>query len=120
MNRKHRLLSTVVAAASLLGLVLASSAAFPLLAETTPVKLIKKTEPVYPPDANDEKVQGSVLVKCTIGKEGKVTVAEVLSGDTRLGAAAIESIKQWEFQPATKDGKFVDAEAKIEVNFKLK
>ena len=120
MSRIHRLGSMTVSAAVALGLMLASSAAFPLLAESTPPKIIKKQDPVYPPDAKDEKVEGTVLLKCVIGKEGKVTSANVVRGESRLGVAAVESVMTWEFQPATKDGKPVDTQANIEVNFKLK
>ncbi len=43
----------------------------------------------------------------------------VNSLDPGLDANAILAVKQWEFEPATKDGKPVRVSAMIEVNFRL-
>ena len=40
-------------------------------------------------------------------------------GDARLAKAALEAVGQWRYEPMLKDGKPVDAEATLTVNFKL-
>ncbi|MFN8091810.1 MAG: energy transducer TonB [Vicinamibacteria bacterium] len=42
-----------------------------------------------------------------------------LEGDTRLGQAAVDAVKQWRYEPVVKDGKPVDVQATVTVNFKL-
>ncbi len=84
-------------------------------------KIIKKVDPRYPADAKKERVQGAVLVDVGIDKNGKVTEAIASkSPDERLSKAAIDAVKQWEFEPAKMDGKPVDVKATITINFRLK
>jgi TonB family protein len=73
-------------------------------------KLIKKVEPVYPPDAAAQHISGTVRVYYVIGADGVVYNAHALSGeglseDTSLRKAAEDAVLQWRFQPATMDGK---------------
>ena len=42
-----------------------------------------------------------------------------LEGDARLAKAALEAVGQWRYEPMLKDGKPVDVEATLTVNFKL-
>jgi Gram-negative bacterial TonB protein C-terminal len=50
-----------------------------------PTKLVK---PVYPPEAIDQKVSGTVLVKVIVDRQGKVLRACAIEGDDRLRRAA--------------------------------
>jgi TonB family protein len=73
-------------------------------------KLIKKVEPVYPPDAAAQHISGTVRVYYVIGADGVVYNAHALSGeglseDPSLRKAAEDAVLQWRFQPATMDGK---------------
>jgi len=81
--------------------------------------LIYKLEPSYPDDLRDEKVEGIVLLSAVINTDGQVQNAAVEKGDPRFGAAAIDAVHQWRFKPGIKDGKPVNVQARIEVNFKL-
>jgi hypothetical protein len=50
-----------------------------------PTKLVK---PVYPPEAKDQKVSGTVLVKVILDRQGMVLRACAIEGDERLRRAA--------------------------------
>ncbi|MGH9503476.1 MAG: energy transducer TonB [Terriglobales bacterium] len=76
-------------------------------------------EPVYPLQAQQEKVQGSVLLLAQIGEDGNVKSLNVVSGPAILTAAALEAVKQWHFKPHYQDGHPVPAETRIMVNFTI-
>jgi protein TonB len=82
-------------------------------------RITKMVKPVYPPDAKEAGVQGVVKLRATISKEGKVTDLQAMSGHQLLTPAAIEAVRQWEYQPTIKDGKPVAVITDIDVNFTL-
>jgi len=84
-------------------------------------RVITKVDPVYPPEAKAEKVMGSVVLQIQIDEKGKVAEAKASkSPDERLSKAAIDAVKQWEFEPVIVDDKAVKAKATITINFRLK
>jgi TonB family protein len=79
-----------------------------------------KVEPEYTPEARDAKIQGTVVLSVEISPEGvaqNVRVEESL--DPGLDQKAMDAVKQWRFQPGTKDGEAVTVQATIEINFRL-
>ena len=83
-------------------------------------KLIYKVEPSYDPSAKEDKVEGAVVLSLVVTAAGIAEDIQVVKSlDPRLDQKAIEAVKQWRFQPGTKDDKDVNVEAKIEVNFRL-
>ena len=95
----------------------------PVLAKekVTPPVLLEKTDPKYPADAKDEKIQGTVKIQAVIDETGKVSEASATeSPDPRLSQAAVDAVKQWKFKPAEAAGKPVKAKSTITVNFRLK
>lgn len=61
-------------------------------------------KPSYPKSAENEGVEGEVLVRVFIQKDGTLEGAEIIksSGDSRLDNAAISSLKRnWTFKPNT-------------------
>ena len=87
---------------------------------TNPVLLVQTT-PSYTDDAVKAKVQGIVLLRAVIRKDGSVTDLEVLRGlGYGLDEKAIEEIAtKWKFRPGTLKGKPVNVLATIEVMFNL-
>lgn len=58
----------------------------------------------YPPEAEKEKVQGSVVLAIVIGADGKVADAQVLKpAGHGFDEAALAAVKQFEFDPAEID-----------------
>lgn len=88
---------------------------------TAPV-LTRKVAPAYPDEARQDRVTGVVVLQLLIGADGKVREVEVLQDpDPRLTRAAVEAVKQWEFEPARdKDGKPLSVKSSVTLNFALK
>ena len=65
----------------------------------------KKVNPVYPLAAQLERVQGAVVLEAIIGADGKVRDVRVLRSVPFLDQAAVDAVRQWEYEPAQRDGK---------------
>jgi TonB family protein len=83
-----------------------------------PVKT-KDVRAVYPDIAAAAEVQGVVIIEATIGANGKVVQATVLRSIPLLDAAAIEAVRQWEFEPTVVDAVAVPLILTVTVNFAL-
>jgi TonB family protein len=86
----------------------------------TPPSLAYKIEPEYSEEARMARVEGTVLVRATIGADGTAQNMQVVKGmGLGLNEKALQAISQWKFKPGTKDGQAVPVLANIEVNFRL-
>jgi len=81
--------------------------------------LIRRVAPMYPPLARQARIQGSVILKIVINKDGDVRDVQLYSGHPMLAPAAIEAVKQWKYQPYTKDGEVVEVSTMVRVNFNI-
>jgi len=66
---------------------------------TERVKLIKSPIAPFPAEALRKNVQGKVILRISVDAKGKVSDAKVVSGPPELFQAAVDSVKQWEFEP---------------------
>ncbi len=82
-------------------------------------KKLKNVPPVYPQIATQARVQGVVILECTISPQGKVTETKVLRGIPVLDQAAIDAVKQWVYTPTLLNGVPVPVIMTVTVNFKL-
>ena len=81
--------------------------------------LTYRVEPQYPEVARQERIQGPVLLRVMVGKDGGVQQVQLLSGDPNLAAAASSAVVQWRFKPLLRAGQPVEFETQITVDFKL-
>jgi|HubBroStandDraft_5_1064220.scaffolds.fasta_scaffold06730_4 TonB family protein len=81
--------------------------------------LIQNPKPVYPPIAQAARVAGSVVLQITIGTDGRVAAARVISGPPMLQGAALEGVKKWTFKPLVQNGESVQMDATITIPFTL-
>lgn len=81
--------------------------------------LITKVQPRYPDDARQGRIQGSVVLKAEIDKNGSVEDLILVSGHPLLAPAAIEAVKQWKYKPYLLNGQPVGVETQITVAFQL-
>jgi len=86
----------------------------------TPAVLIQKIPPTYPPDARKLKVEGTVVLKFRIGKDGGVENVGVISGDPLLVPAAVEAVRQWRFRPWNIGGIPFEYDTTVSVEFSLR
>ena len=63
------------------------------------LKLIKSANPTYPGDASKKQIEGTVIVRIVVDKNGKVTSVKPLSGPPELFSSSVEAAKQYEFEP---------------------
>lgn len=82
-------------------------------------KLLVKVQPVYPPEAKVQGIEGTVRLEATLDKRGKVANLQVLSGDPILAAAALDAVRQWQYQTTLLNGDPVEVVTDIDVNFTL-
>lgn len=66
---------------------------------------VHSPSPLYTEEARLARVQGVVILRTVIDTRGDVVDAEVVKGLPQgLSEAALETVRQWKFQPATKNG----------------
>jgi len=80
----------------------------------------RRVPPRYPKEARKAKIEGRVLLYVTIGANGAIGEVKVLESVPELDAAAIASVREWEFAPALDCwGNPVASSLDIPVRFKL-
>jgi protein TonB len=83
-----------------------------------PVKM-RNVVPVYPVVALAARVQGVVVLDCTINTEGRVTDVKVLGGPVLLQAAAVDAVRHWLYRPTLLNGVAVPIVMTVTVRFTL-
>ena len=83
-------------------------------------KKLRNVNPVYPDIARQARVQGIVILQCTINPQGKVSKIEILRGIPLLDQAAIDAVRQWEYEPTLLNGIPVPVIMTVTVNFSFK
>lgn len=58
-------------------------------------------------------------MKALINKAGDVESLELVSGHPMLAPAAMDAVKQWKYKPYLLNGKAVEVETQITVNYTL-
>jgi TonB family protein len=86
---------------------------------TATAPLVQKVQPVYPPEARNARVQGLVSLHAIIGVDGSVKELTVISGPPQLTEAALDAVRQWRYQPYLLDGRPVEVDTQVDVNFVL-
>lgn len=81
--------------------------------------LIHKVEPPYPTIARAARIQGNVVLKAIIDREGVIQDLQLVSGHPMLVPAAIHAVKQWHYRPFLLNGQPVEVETTITVIFSL-
>jgi TonB family protein len=82
--------------------------------------VVQSPPPKYPPLAKQARVQGTVELSTSIGKDGRVTDVQVISGHPLLTPAAVEAVKEWEYKPTLLNGEPVEVLTQVDVNFTLR
>lgn len=86
-------------------------------------RIIREVKPAYTSDAMRAKIQGAVLLQCTVRPDGSVTDIQVIrSLDPTFGLdqEAMKAARQWRFAPGTRMGQPVSVQITIELTFTLR
>src|SRR5215469_5627801 len=81
--------------------------------------LVKRVQPVYPPQALQMRIEGTVVLEASITKDGRIANVQVVKGEGILAKAAADAVKQWKYNPYFLNGEPVEIQTQISINFKL-
>jgi len=84
-----------------------------------PPRLIKSARAVASLEALRDFETGNVVIDAVVGTSGEVNFISVLSGPPSLRPAAVESLKQYQYEPATRNGQPVPAHVTITIHFRF-
>jgi len=80
-------------------------------------RVLERVEPAYPETAGGKQTSGKVVVKATISKSGSVTGVQWVSGNELFRDSAFAAVKQWRYQPASLNGKPIESDLEIALQF---
>jgi TonB family protein len=82
----------------------------------TPPRISHQVDPQHPP--RGFRVSGTVLIGLIVRSNGDPDDVHVTrSLEKEVDQCAVDAVKQWKFQPATKDGKAVSVKISVEIRF---
>jgi periplasmic protein TonB len=81
--------------------------------------LIRMVKPTYPPLARSARIEGPVVLEALINKAGTIQNLHATSGHPLLIPAALDAVRQWQYRPYILNGKPIEVETQITVNFTL-
>lgn len=82
---------------------------------------IRKPSPRYPTAARRAGVEGPVVIRAIVTRDGRVESAQILKDQPAgLGEAARSAVERWTFRPATYRGRPIDVYYTVTVNFSLR
>jgi len=100
--------------------MLAAGELFRVGAGVLPPKPISAPDPEYSEAARKSKYQGTCVLGTTVGRDGRTTNMWVVRPlGEGLDEKALDVLKRWRFEPATKDGKPVATLLNVEFQFRL-
>lgn len=82
-------------------------------------QIVSKVAPVYPQEAKEQGIQGSVVLHAIIAEDGTVKELAVISGPPELQKSAVEAVRQWVYKPYLLNGVPTEVETTITVNYAL-
>ena len=69
--------------------------------------------------ALQENVQGRVVLRAIIGKDGALQNVELAQSPSLLSEAVLEAVKKWRYQPRYQDGVAIEVETQITIDFEI-
>jgi protein TonB len=82
-------------------------------------ELVSMPKPDYPNIAKEARIQGIVLVRALVGKDGKVHRTLIAKGEPVLGESAERAVRRALFKPALQSNHPVAVWVAVPVNFAL-
>ncbi len=81
---------------------------------------ISSPDPEYTEEARQAKKQGTCVLSMVVDEQGHPRDLRVVRGlGFGLDAKALDAVRRWQFQPALKDGRPVNVQISVEVEFHL-
>lgn len=86
---------------------------------TNPVP-ISKVKPRFPLFAKGKRAYGRVVLEAVVRKDGtvgEIKVKQAAGGDCGFEESAIEAVREWRYEPGTKDGQPIDVYFNMVIDF---
>jgi len=87
--------------------------------DVTPPAKLGGSQPAYPELAKRARVQGDVVIECTIDPSGRVVDVTVTKSIPLLDDAALDAVRTWRYRPTLVDGVPVPILMTVTVRFRL-
>jgi hypothetical protein len=84
-----------------------------------PPRLIHSARAVATLEALRDFERGNVVIDAVVGTSGEVNFIRVISGPPSLRGPAVESLKQYKYEPATRNGQPVPTHVTITIHFRF-
>ncbi len=81
---------------------------------------IHDVQPKYPQDARARGIEGDVLLQATIDTQGNLTNLKVVQGEPILVEASMDAVKKWKYRPYIYEGKPVEVDTTIRIEFHMR
>ena len=85
-----------------------------------PPRKLKDVAPEFPAAARAAGVQGIVVLDADVDEHGHVTAVRLLRSIPLLDEAAIDAVRQWQYEPTVESGTAVPVTITVTVNFTLR
>ena len=79
--------------------------------------LLRKVQPVYPSEARENHIRGTVRMQAVISKTGDVVNLELLEGPIELAMSAVTAVRQWKYRPYLLNGEPVAICTEVVINY---
>ncbi len=76
----------------------------PPVASFEEASVTKRVAPEYPQLAREHRIEGQVVLRASVGADGRVRGVEILEGNPILAKAAADAMRQWRYEPARLNG----------------
>jgi TonB family protein len=77
-------------------------------------RLVRRVAPDLP--NGPQRVEGVIIIETIIDRKGRICDARLVKGSGPLADSLLAAVKQWEFEPASKNGKPVPVFYTVTVN----
>jgi TonB family protein len=82
-------------------------------------QVVSRIDPIYPKDAERQRIEGTVKLHAIIGTDGSVKGLEEISGPPLLVPAAASAVRQWRYQPTLLSYQPIETAQDVTIVFRL-
>lgn len=82
-------------------------------------QLTNLVEPVYPAEAVQQKIEGTVKLHAVIGTDGEIESLAQVSGPQMLVNASMVAVRNWKYSPTRMNGRAIETQEDISFVFRL-
>src|SRR5580698_4170175 len=82
-------------------------------------QLLNLVEPVYPAEAVQQKIEGTVKLHAVIGTDGAIESLAQVSGPQVLVNASMAAVRNWKYSPTRMNGQSIETQEDISFVFRL-